>query len=126
MQVENPAPHGYAALIAKATGAPDAALPILEEIMRGEIFHSTLDWQSPAEFRRGARKAYQLYVADKAFYDANARWRRAVFRASLAEQTLAQLLQQPPAAKSLAAAEAALESARFEEAAARASLDEVS
>lgn len=112
-------------MIAKATGAADAALPILEEIMRSEVFHSTLDWQSATEFRRGAKKAYQLYLADKAFYDANARWRRAVFRTSVAEQTLAQLREQSPAANALAAAEAALESARFEEAAARASLDEI-
>lgn len=113
-------------MIAEATGAKDDILPILEEIMRSEVFHSTLDWQSAAEFRSGARKAYRLYLADKAFYDANARWRRSVFRTLVAEQTLAQLREQLPAAKVIAAAEAALESARFEEAAARASLGEIS
>lgn len=94
--------------------------------MRSEVFHSTLDWQSAAEFRQGARKAYKRYLADKAFYDANARWRRAVFRTSVAEQTIGQLREQSPAAKALAAAEAALESARVEEAAARSSLEEIS
>lgn len=93
--------------------------------MRSEVFHSTLDWQSPAEFRLGAQKAYRLYLADSAFYDANFRWRRAVFRTLVAEQTLGQIREQATATKALAAAEAALESARFEEAAARASLDKI-
>ena len=39
------------------------------QIMRDEVFHSTLDWQSRAEFRRGARKAFKLYQEDRAYYD---------------------------------------------------------
>jgi hypothetical protein len=31
---------------------------VVEEIMRSEIFHSTLDWQTVEEFRNGAREAY--------------------------------------------------------------------
>lgn len=123
MQAENTALGGYAPAIEEATGAPVPALPILEEIMRTEVFHSTLDWQSPAEFQEGARKAHALYLGDRDFYDADARWRRAVFRVSVAEQAAERL----PSSQDgdLAAAQAKLEAARAEEAAARAALSAV-
>jgi uncharacterized protein with von Willebrand factor type A (vWA) domain len=41
----------------------------VERIMRDDIFHSTLDWQSEAELRRGARKAYKMYQENRADYD---------------------------------------------------------
>jgi hypothetical protein len=31
---------------------------VVEEIMRSDIFHSTLDWQTIEEFESGAREAY--------------------------------------------------------------------
>ena len=31
---------------------------VVEEIMRSDIFHSTLDWQTSDEFETGAREAY--------------------------------------------------------------------
>ena len=124
MQAETFALRGYLPAIAEATGAPEPALPILEEIMRTEIFHSTLDWQSAEEFRNGARKAYELYLEDQEFYDANARWRKALFRVSVAEQAIENLRE--GRGDDFATAEAELEAARFDEAAARASLSEVS
>lgn len=33
----------------------------LEEIMRQDIFHSTLDWLSRVQFRKGAREAKEVY-----------------------------------------------------------------
>jgi len=48
----------YSQLIMKATGCAEADIPDVEEIMRDLIFHSTLDWQSRAQFNRGAREAY--------------------------------------------------------------------
>ena len=66
----------YAALIAEATGADRALLPILERIMREEVFHSTLDWQTRAEFQAGARKAHRIFLADPEFHlVADAAWK---------------------------------------------------
>jgi hypothetical protein len=41
---------------------------MIEHIMRDEVFHSTLDWQSKAEFNRGAREAARLLAADRPAY----------------------------------------------------------
>lgn len=121
MQAENTTLRGYLSAIAEATGAPESSLPILEEIMRDEVFHSTLDWQSASEFREGARKAYAIYLEDRGFYDANARWRKAVFRVSVAEQALERF-----DADDRAQAQVELEAARLEEAAAHSALSEAS
>ena len=41
----------------------------VEQIMRDDVFHSTLDWQSEAELRRGARKALKLLRENRADYE---------------------------------------------------------
>jgi len=52
---------GYAAVISKATNVTDPAmLARIEESMRKDIFHSTLDWQSARQFNKGAREALEL------------------------------------------------------------------
>ena len=52
---------GYAALITEATGVSEAlAVAKIEDLMRHVIFHSTLDWQSRAEFFKGAREAKEV------------------------------------------------------------------
>lgn len=52
---------GYAASIAKATGVTNPIdLEEIEETMRQDIFHSTLDWISPARFAAGACEAWAL------------------------------------------------------------------
>lgn len=124
MQVENISLSGYASIIAEATGAPDQILAILEEIMRTEIYHSTLDWQSATELSRGARKAYARYQSRREYYDAQARWKKATWRLFVAEETVEALRERSDDAGQLAAALADLEKARFEEAAARVTLDE--
>jgi hypothetical protein len=55
---------GYSAMIAGAIGVNDqAVLDIVEDVMRNDVFHSTLDWQSRDVFDRGARDAYDVYLA---------------------------------------------------------------
>lgn len=39
-----------------------SVLQEVEDIMRNTIFHSTLDWQSEAQFNKGAKEAYQIYL----------------------------------------------------------------
>ncbi len=61
---------GYAALIREANGAPRDLLGLLENIMRDEVFHSVLDWQTRDELAEGARRAYERYRLNAAYYDA--------------------------------------------------------
>jgi hypothetical protein len=52
---------GYAKMISEATGVTDPEdLAYIEDIMRNDIFHSTLDWQSKKEFDDAAREAKAL------------------------------------------------------------------
>ena len=52
---------GYALAISKATAVTDRALLArIEECMRSDIFHSTLDWQTLRQFNKGAVEAYEL------------------------------------------------------------------
>jgi hypothetical protein len=53
--------RGYAKSISEAVGVSDPAdLAEIEDCMRHEIFHSTLDWQDRATFDRGAREAWEV------------------------------------------------------------------
>lgn len=57
----------YRNLIIKATGVNAKDAGYVEDIMREDIFHSTLDWQSRTQFVRGAREAVEMlrvYRAD--------------------------------------------------------------
>ena len=56
----------YQGLIIEATGVNEKDAGLIEEIMREDIFHSTLDWQSRAQFVRGAREAVELLKAYRA------------------------------------------------------------
>lgn len=76
-------------MIQAATGASEKLLPTLERIMRRDVFHSALDWQSAAEFNRGARQALALYRRDAAFYDAETTQLAAFFMFAQAEQAVA-------------------------------------
>lgn len=123
MQMENTTLSGYAAQIAEATGAPAETLPILERIMRDEVFHSTLDWQTARQFRAGARKAWKIYSEDAEFFQAETRLRRASFHLLGAEQALSDARTAGDSA-AIAAAEITFEQARFEEAAARSAFEQ--
>lgn len=57
----------YQAMIAKALGMDpqdSGLLSQIEERMRYDVFHSTLDWQTKREFNNGARKAYKMMQAE--------------------------------------------------------------
>jgi len=55
---------GYKLAISKATGVTDPEeLARIEDCMRQDIFHSTLDWQTARQFDRGAREAVELLAA---------------------------------------------------------------
>jgi len=49
--------NAYPDLIIKATGASGDEVTIIENIISGEIFHSTTDWQPPRQLANAARKA---------------------------------------------------------------------
>jgi hypothetical protein len=51
----------YQKLISEATGVTDPEdLAEIEDCMRNDIFHSTLDWQTRAQLMKGAREAWQV------------------------------------------------------------------
>lgn len=79
---------GYRSMIQVATGAPRECLGILENIMRQEVFHSTLDWQTRTQFNRGAKRAYAIYLADADFYEASAALHACEYPLMCAEQEL--------------------------------------
>ena len=53
----------------EVTGCSRADAAMIEDIMRNEIFQSTLDWQTAAQFNRAARKAAKILAADRATYE---------------------------------------------------------
>jgi len=57
--------------------AADAAM--IENIMRNEVFHSTLDWQSESELQRGTRKAWAILEADREVFESYRRDVQRVF-----------------------------------------------
>lgn len=57
---------GYQRSIVRDTGCDPADAAEVEELMRSVIFHSTLDWQTARQFRKGAREAYELLQAMRA------------------------------------------------------------
>jgi hypothetical protein len=62
-------PNYLQSLIQSATGAAEADWAMIENIMRDEIFHSTLDWQSEAQLTQAARQAATRLNADREFYE---------------------------------------------------------
>ena len=78
----------YASLIAAATGAPECRLALLENLMRDEIFHSTLDWQCAEVLAEGARKENEIYDSAPAYYNGLMILQRAEFRLAKLEDSL--------------------------------------
>jgi hypothetical protein len=113
----------YADLIAKATGAADDLLPILEKIMREDVFHSTLDWQSASQFRSGARKALAIYEEYPDFFQAEMSHQLARFQMLMAEQVLSDLTSQSGSPEAITLAEAAYRTAMADEQIACAAFD---
>lgn len=64
-------------MVVEDTGCSPADAAILEDIMRNEVFHSTLDWQTRSEHRRAAREAHLLLNQNRAHYEGHYRNARA-------------------------------------------------
>ena len=58
---DNPkyAVKGYREQIIEVTGCDPLDAEVIEDYMRNIYFHSTLDWQSKAQFNKGARESYK-------------------------------------------------------------------
>jgi hypothetical protein len=56
-------------LIQDATGAPLDDLGMIEHVMRDDVFHSTLDWQTAEQLKAAAREAYQLLKENRDLYE---------------------------------------------------------
>lgn len=59
-------PSHYGAIIREAfeVELTDRVVDEIEEVMRDDIFHSTLDWQSREQLRAAAREAFKLLDPD--------------------------------------------------------------
>lgn len=93
--------------IREITDAPAQYVPILEKIMRLEVFHSTLDGQTSAQFNTGARKAKRMFLKAPTFYMAEHEIDEAVCRRFFAEGALARAKSDGDA-NAMSAAESAL------------------
>jgi hypothetical protein len=56
-------------LIQEATKAPLQDVAMIEHIMRSDIFHSTLDWQTRDQLVDGARAAHSLLVTNRELFE---------------------------------------------------------
>lgn len=73
-------PNPLHRLIEEATDAPAMDLTQIENIMREEIFHSTLDWQSREQLADAARQAFARLNEDREMYDRDQACRIAMFQ----------------------------------------------
>ena len=76
----------YMQMIIEDTGCNAAGAAIIEDIMRNEIFHSTLDWQTRAQFRQGARKAAKVLEQNRALFESYRARSRAIFEQTQQER----------------------------------------
>lgn len=78
----------YEQMICEATGARPEIAATLERIMREDIFHSTLDWQTREEFDAGAREAHAQYQFAPAYYNSVTLLLKTVYERMKAETRL--------------------------------------
>jgi len=67
-------------LIQAATGATARDIAHIENIMRDEIFYSTLDWQTREQLNDAAREAYALLNENREQYEMSRADSMAMFR----------------------------------------------
>ena len=65
----NPRMNPIRRLIQDATQAPAKDLALIENILRDEIFHSTLDWQTRELLCDAAQQAFARLNADRELYE---------------------------------------------------------
>jgi hypothetical protein len=56
-------------MICRVTGVSPRIAPTIERLMREDIFHSTLDWQTTEQLEDGAREAHAQYRIAPLFYN---------------------------------------------------------
>lgn len=62
---------------------------MIEDIIRNQVFHSTLDWQTLAQLRRGVRQAWIIFRANHEIFERDFRERRRIFQeAKKAEEVI--------------------------------------
>jgi hypothetical protein len=69
----------YQNMIIDDSGCSPADAGMIEHIMRDDILHSTLDWQSRAQLRRAAREAFQLLEENRDLYEQERAQTRTIF-----------------------------------------------
>ena len=69
----------YREMILEDTGCTTGDAGLIEHIMREDVFHSTLDWQTRAELRRAACKAAKMLAKNRDLYEQEWAQTRAVF-----------------------------------------------
>lgn len=75
-------------LIREATDAATDDVARIENIMREDIFHSTLDWQTREQLADAAREANRRLKEDRELYDLDHACRAAMFHKMHAEAAL--------------------------------------
>lgn len=81
----------YLNLIIEEIGCNGADAMMIEEIMREDIFHSPLDWQTRRQLREAAQQAAQILAENRPHFEAYFAKTRQVFEEM---QRAAQQLQQ--------------------------------
>jgi hypothetical protein len=61
--------NGTTQEIMDMVGCSETDAGMIEHIVREEIFHSTLDWQTAAQFCRAVRKATTMLEEDRETYE---------------------------------------------------------
>jgi hypothetical protein len=69
----------YQNMIIEDTGCNPTDAGLIEHIMREDIFHSTLDWQTREQLRQAACEAAQLLEANREIYELEQAQTRAIF-----------------------------------------------
>ena len=69
----------YRGMILEDTGCTADDAWLIEHIMREDIFHSTLDWQSRGELCHAARSAAKMLSENRDLYEQERAQTRAVF-----------------------------------------------
>jgi hypothetical protein len=86
--LSRPRPNWLQCLVQDATGATVKDLAQIENIMRQEIFHSTLDWQSREQLVDAARQAFSRLNEDRELYALDHSCRMAMIQKMRAESGL--------------------------------------
>jgi hypothetical protein len=99
MKAASPSP--YSDIIIKTTGAAGCDVIMIKNIMREEIFHSTLDWQTARQLATAARAAQTMLRGDYEFHHLELSDCRLALEESKLEQSLNQTTPGGPPVLSL-------------------------